>query len=165
MDKIDNDTAISAEVLKSIFIQLDNGELFRIKNMKLAGTIASNGYRLIKIKGRVYLAHRILWAINYGEWPSKELDHINGDKLDNRISNLRMVTRAQNNWNVKKKKNNTSGYKGIFLHKKSGKWYSTIRHSGKRYHLGYFSNIEDAIKERKNAEHKYHGQYCYGAKT
>jgi hypothetical protein len=139
----------------------ETGDLYWIISNKKAGSNASNGYMQIKIMQKVYCFHRVAWAIYYGEWPEQELDHINRDKKDNRIHNLRLSTRNENNWNISPKKNNTSGFIGVYLHKKTGKWYSTIRTGVKRINLGYFDKIEDAVLARKEAAKKYHGIFAY----
>lgn len=88
-----------------------------------------------------------------------ETDHINQDKLDNRRANLRVVTSAQNKWNVGKQAPNTSGYKGVtwnYMHKK---WYVRIRVDGQRVSLGYYISLQEAAKAYRTAELKYHGGF------
>lgn len=153
---------ISIDQLKQLLKYIpETGDLYWVDTGKVAGSDASNGYRQIKIMQKVYCFHRVAWAIHYGEWPEKELDHINRNKKDNTIQNLRLCNRKENNWNVSLKKNNTSGYTGVFLHKKSGRWFSTIRTGTKRINLGYFDNIKDAVIARNNAVKKYHGEFAY----
>jgi hypothetical protein len=92
--------------------------------------------------------------------PNEFVDHINGNPLDNRRSNLRIVTRSQNIANSKVRKDSTSGYKGISWNKSLKKWMSYIDSNKKRIHLGYYNNIADASVARKEAERTYHGQYA-----
>lgn len=101
--------------------------------------------------------HRLV--LNLQPNDGKRTDHKNRNRLDNRKENLRIATIAQNNQNCGKKPNNTSGYKGISWHKHHNKWISNIRYNGKRIHLGYFSNKEDAAATYKNAAIKYHGEF------
>jgi len=90
---------------------------------------------------------------------SNEIDHINGDKLDNRRENLRSATRSQNKMNSGKPKNNTSGYKGVCWYKRGNKWRAQIGINGKLKHLGYFEDKEEAAKAYKKAAEKYHGEF------
>lgn len=110
-----------------------------------------------------YRAHRIAWAIHHGEWPSGQIDHINGIKHDNRITNLRDVTNQENSRNSKKPKNNTSGCVGVCWNKSSSKWLARIANGMNAVHLGSFEDINEAIAARKAAEkkigfHKNHGR-------
>lgn len=91
----------------------------------------------------------------------KNIDHINGDKLDNRKINLRFCTTAENVRNVGIRSNNTSGVTGVSYSKREGKWKSNITYSGVVIRLGTFTNKEDAIKARKEAEEKYFGEFAY----
>lgn len=86
------------------------------------------------------------------------IDHINGNKLDNRKSNLRIATKSENNTNIKRKSNNTSGYTGVKA-TKSGKYVAQISFNNKRIHLGTYSTIEEAVQARHDAEIKYHGEW------
>jgi HNH endonuclease/AP2 domain len=126
----------------------------------IAGGVNKNGYRYVGIDGHLYFSHRIVWLIVHGEWPIPEIDHINGNKTDNRIGNLRVVTRSQNLSNRPKPRNNTSGVKGVCLHKPTGKWLARINARGISQHLGLFANIDDAAIAYKNAAFQLHGEYA-----
>ncbi|RKZ99884.1 MAG: hypothetical protein DRQ42_06770, partial [Gammaproteobacteria bacterium] len=111
---------LTQELVKELFDYVD-GKLIRIKvshknlNMflgKEAGHVSKFGYRLIKINGKTYRAHRLVFLYHKGYMP-EEVDHINGSKSDNRIENLRSANRQENQWNRKTGSNNTSGIKGI----------------------------------------------------
>ena len=119
-----------------------------------AGTICKEGYCKIQIFGKIYKRSRLAWLYVYGEFPVKHIDHINRDRLDDRISNLRDVSNLENNRN-KKYKPSSSGVTGVLWYKRNSKWVAKIRVEGKLLHLGYFYNLEDAIKVRKEAEIKY----------
>lgn len=86
----------------------------------------------------------------------KEIDHINRDKLDNRRSNLRIVTRNENQWNRGLSRNNRSGIKGVSFIQKCKKWYASIWYESKCYNLGLYENLEDAVIARKEAEGRMH---------
>lgn len=91
----------------------------------------------------------------------KQVDHINGNRFDNRKSNLRLATQTENNWNTCTRKDNTTGYKGVCYRPKFKDYVAYINVNGKRIHLKTYRNVEDAIKARKEAELKYHGDFAY----
>jgi hypothetical protein len=134
-----------------------------VKWLDEAGCIKSHGYRGVRINGKLYRAHRIIWAMHTGQWPEDELDHINGDRLDNRLENLRPVSCQENMRNAKRYCNNKSGVMGVYWHKAAGKWRAQIMVNGRQIHLGYFAAKEEAIAARKAAEtmygfHENHGR-------
>jgi hypothetical protein len=118
---------------------------------------AGNGkdYRRGSLDSTQFLAHRVAWALHYGEWPTDQIDHINGVKDDNRVVNLRAVNSQENSKNSKKSSKNTSGVSGVCWHRRYRKWLVGIKLDYKRKHLGYFDTIEEATKARKEAEVKY----------
>jgi len=114
-------------------------------------------YIQVGLKRKYYLIHRFIWAWhgNFLE-PNEDIDHIDGNSLNNCIENLRAVTRKQNNENTKTaNKNSKSGVKGVCWHKGTKKWHAHIRHNGKLMHLGYHKNIDDARDARIEGEKKY----------
>jgi len=129
---------------------------------KIAGTLTSLGYVIIRIDKKDYQAHRLAWLYEHGEYPTKQIDHINHIKDDNTICNLRVVSISDNQKNVKRRVDNTSDVTGVYFNKLESKWVASISSRGKRIHLGYFIEKKDAIKARKHAEkiycfHKNHG--------
>jgi hypothetical protein len=132
-----------------------------IKVGTVAGRLKSNGYAYISVGGRSYRAHRLVWFYNFGEWPKSELDHINGIKNDNRLCNLREVTRSQNMQNCGKYLNNTSGFKGVSWNKQSNKWKAQICISGKHKHLGSFDTPEEASIAYQLAAKELHGEFLH----
>lgn len=108
--------------------------------------------------------HHLAWCIFYGEWPDPSLviDHINGNARDNRIVNLRLVTSAENSKNSKLSRANTSGYQGVYLDRRNGRWIACIHKNNKRIALGVFGRKEDAIEARKEAEKKYNYHENHG---
>jgi hypothetical protein len=119
-------------------------------------------YHVGNIMRRVYLAHRVAWAMHYGEWPEGVIDHINGDGLDNRISNLRSVGAAENGKNAKLSKNNRSGVPGVSI-TREGNWKARIGHNMASITIGTFKTFDEAVAARRNAErelgyHPNHGR-------
>ena len=109
----------------------------------------------IKILGKNRIAHKIAWFMYYGYWPKNQIDHINGNPLDNRIENLRDVCIQDNHRNKSRFCSNTSGVTGVSWNNKKKKWIASIRTGPKPTYLGSFINKEDAIAARKEAEIKY----------
>ena len=126
----------------------------------IAGTTHVKGYRQIRIDGILYMAHRVAWMMTYGCWPAGQLDHINGDKADNRITNLREATNGQNKANTfKAQKNSISGIKGVHQWR-SDRWTAQIRADGKRYYLGSFKTPEEARMAYADAAARYFGEFA-----
>lgn len=126
-------------------------------------TIGKNGYLSSRVGGKNIYAHQAAWVIIHSSWPSGDIDHINGDRADNCILNLRDVTRSENSKNAKKSSANTSGVTGVVWHKGASKWASQIMVSGKNIYLGLFDDIHEAATARRSAErefgfHENHGR-------
>lgn len=113
------------------------------------GTDDGSGYVNTRIGGVGYRAHRLAWALHYGEWPDLHIDHINGVRSDNRISNLRLATSEINNRNAKRRCDNKSGVSGV--RQKGAVWEANIRVNGKQKFLGRFSSLEAAAQARRAA--------------
>lgn len=113
------------------------------------------GYRQGCILGRRKEAHRVIWALHYGEWPTGEIDHVNGVRDDNRIANLRHVSRAGNQRNKKRQANNTSGAPGIYFDKPTKSWRAQITVNRVRMHIGLYATFDEAVAARKAAEARY----------
>ncbi len=129
---------------------------------KVAGCINSQGYVVVVINAKIHNAHRIMWAIYHGEYPKHNIDHINGNRTDNRICNLRDVSNKENLRNQKLRVGNKSGSHGVYRMRDCDRWSAEIRVDGKKIHLGLFKNRLDAIEARKKAEkdngyHENHG--------
>ena len=123
----------------------------------IAGKHDSYGYRQISVGNKPILAHRMAWLFVFGEWPLGEIDHTNGVRDDNRITNLRVVTRAENMHNASPvRKNNTSGFKGVGWVARLGKWRAGIRLAGVKKHLGYFTSPEEAYEAYAAAKRELH---------
>jgi len=115
-------------------------------------------YRIGFVFKKKVTAHRLAWALHFGEWPKGLIDHINHNGLDNRIENLRDVDVSSNNRNTSLRKDSTSGVAGVSWDRSQSKWIAQININRKRVHLGSFVSIEDAIKARTDAasENGYH---------
>jgi hypothetical protein len=121
--------------------------------------LETHGYMTGRIDRVFFKAHRLIWAMTYGEWPDGEIDHINGNRADNRISNLRVVSRSGNMRNTAARSDNTSGEPAIVWHKGGKKWMVRV---GDKY-VGLFSSMDDAIVARnrtwaKMGYHPNHGR-------
>ncbi len=129
------------------------------KKGEIAGAIC-NGYWRVKIDKKQNLSHRVIWLMTYGRYPAEFIDHANGIRSDNRLSNLREATRAQNSWNQGRTPLNTSGHKGIVWHKRECKWHAVIKVHQKATHLGSFSSKEDAVAAYAEAAVRLHGEFA-----
>jgi hypothetical protein len=124
---------------------------------KDAGQSAKGKYLAMKFNYRIYYLHRVAWMLMTGEWPENEVDHINGDKSDNRFCNLRSATRAQNARNKAVTSASKTGVTGVCFRPLKGKWDANITVMNKQVHLGRFATMEAAIEARKDAELHYYG--------
>lgn len=124
----------------------------------IAGRINHHGYWQVRINGRSYQAHRIAWAHVHGAWPLADIDHINGVKDDNRIANLRDVSRATNTENQRRarKDNKSTGVLGVTVHKPSGLFVAFITVARKQRNLGYFKTVEEASQAYLRAKRDMH---------
>ncbi len=127
-----------------------------------AGSYDKDGYLIIKINKKAYKAHRLAWKYIYGNYPIGNVDHINQNRADNRICNLRDVNHSTNMKNQKKRKDNKSGTSGVIWNSKTNRWRARITVDSKKIHLGYFGLYNEAVNARKNAEilygfHENHG--------
>jgi hypothetical protein len=126
---------------------------------KPAGSIHKTGYRHITWKNKVYKTHRLIFMLHHGYLPP-EIDHINGDRQDNRIENLRPANRSENQCNRFALANNTSGYPGVSWHKKSKAWCVRVMKNGRTVVQQYFKDLELAGLVAVEARSLYHGQYA-----
>lgn len=110
----------------------------------VAGTISKDGYVKVWINQKSYMAHRLAWLYVYGEFPNSVIDHINGDRSNNQIVNLRSCSVKQNSQNQKIRKNNTSGFKGVHWDGKKLGWVAQAQDNGKRKSIGLYLSAEDA---------------------
>lgn len=157
-----------AEIKELLAYDADTG-LFRWRRKiadrtvvgEVAGTL-SHGYVTIKIRVARYLAHRLAWAFSHGEMPSKfvDIDHINGNRSDNRIANLRLATRGENLRNTPLRRDNTSGTKCVSWSKERNKWIVKIGVDCRYVHVGYFEDKAEAVAAYRAAAVRLHGEYA-----
>lgn len=125
---------------------------------KIAGSVMSNGYVHISIDNHPYKAHRLAIIYCHGECDAETIDHINGIKTDNRLSNLRIASFGENHSNKSAQKNNKLGIKGVRLYK--GKYVAQINKDGRRYYLGSFDTVDEAIKAHRKAAEQLQGKFA-----
>ena len=112
-------------------------------------------YRLISIDSKRYVEHRVIWFLVTGKLPVNDIDHIDGNGLNNKIKNLRDVTRAENNKNFKLGKRNKSGFIGVHFDKSKGRYKAEIGVNSKTKFIGYFDTAKEANEARKKESAKY----------
>jgi hypothetical protein len=159
----DKYSTLTQDLLKELFDYKD-GELYwklkpaiRVSIGDIAGSLSSNGYKQVYVNSKPYLNHRIIFAMHNGFFP-KQIDHIDGNPLNNKIENLREVTNTQNAYN--KKCINKYGIKGISLHKKTGKYHVRLTTNGKQMSFGLYEKIEDAKNAAIKARQELHGEFA-----
>jgi hypothetical protein len=128
------------------------GVFTRARGYSKVGRVATKGYIQISVAGYRYMAHRLAWLYVHGDWPQGQIDHINQNKTDNRIENLRVVSNKQNQENVTMWAHNKSGRRGVRWSQCIGKWIAEIIQHKKKIHLGAFETIIDAVAARIKAE-------------
>lgn len=134
----------------------------KMKAGSVAGCLNASGYRRIKVGNITLLAHRIAWLLHTGNWPDIEIDHKNRNKDDNRIENLRLATRRQNELNKGPLKNNTTGFKNVmFCPKRRKPWQAKVRdNAGVQRHVGFFKTPEEAHAAFAAEAIRLHGEFA-----
>lgn len=126
---------------------------------KAAGRAHRTGYVTIKLNGEEHAAHRLIWLMMTGSWPEHDVDHIDGDRSNNRWDNLRAATRRQNAVNAKVRGNNTSGVTGVSYSRTQGIWIASIKAEGGRNVFKQFEDKEAAISWRREQEAIWYGEF------
>jgi HNH endonuclease/AP2 domain len=124
---------------------------------QVAGSVNVWGYVQIKIGGKNYQGHRLAWFYVHGVWPEHEIRHVNDNRQDNRIANLKEITGLQIVLSHPLRRDNTSGYKGVTFCRTTGRWQAILFANGKRAHLGRFDTKEEAYKAYCEAGRKRYG--------
>jgi hypothetical protein len=127
---------------------------------KAAGYVSTGGYRLISVGQKEIQAHRLAWAIQTGAFPEGPMDHINGDRLDNRWANLRAATFRQNAQNRRIRSDNTTGAKGVSFNRTTGRYRAYIYVKGRQVVLGHFDTVEAASEAYAQGAHKHFGAFA-----
>jgi hypothetical protein len=160
----DNKPQLSQSDVRKLFGYDANG-LFRLTASpnavegKRSHKIHRDGYKGFRVNGTVYGEHRLVWLYHFGVMPAL-IDHINGDRADNRVENLRVATPSQNICNSRLAKNNTSGAKGVIWAKDRNQWRARIVSCGVRKWLGSFNSYEEACKTVDNARKELHKDFA-----
>lgn len=123
---------------------------------RVVGSPNRLGYLTVNVCGAVRLLHRVIFVLMTGEWPSAEVDHINGDRSDNRWKNLRLATSAQQQQNITVKSHNMTGLLGVSWRPRKKSYFARIRVCGRVTNLGYFDTPEEAHQAYLNAKRELH---------
>lgn len=155
---------VSKEIIeKHLDFDCDSGVFFCKKTGFEAGTVTHDGYIRVSIKSKKFTAHRLAWVMYYGELPSKDIDHIDHDKRNNKKENLRLVSSKENARNKKLSLLSSTGVSGVSWLKRGSRWRVTIRGGSERIQVGEFNDFFEAVCARKSAEkqfnyHENHGK-------
>jgi len=153
----------TAEDISAVFYyDEDMGALFRRDTGQLARTPHHQGYWQVSFDCRTHMEHRLIWVLVNGDIPKDlTIDHKNGDKRDNRISNLRLATREQQLRNIPRHRDNKTGFKGVMrTSAKSPSYVSTIYYNKKNHYLGRYKTPEEAHEAYCKAAHKFFGEFA-----
>lgn len=152
------------QVLERLIYDSSTGKFIHKTNSVLrkagdeAGYLDPRGFRVIRILGTLYYAHRVAWLVVYGSWPKLQIDHRDRNKDNNRIKNLREATDSQNRMNSVHAFG-VSGIRGVCFNKRKGRWSARIKKNGRQFHLGYFINPEEAGRAYRKARKQLFGEF------
>lgn len=153
---------VQEEMRRRLSYDKDTGAVIWVVGRKAGQQIfnkSCQGYLRLKIAGKNYYLHRVCWFLHHGEWPTEWIDHINGNKSDNRLENLRVVSSSQNSANRPLAVNNTTGYKGVVYRKAFNKYLVRVG-ANPRTIVGYFESLEEAARAYNEAAKELYGEYA-----
>ena len=155
----DQNFTLTQEYLLSIFDYKDGNLYWKKRNQKQAGCSSGENYRRITLKNKTYREHRLIFLMHHGYLP-EFIDHIDGNKSNNLIENLREATHQQNQWNRPVSKNSKTKIKGVCFHKASNRWIAQCSLNSKVNYLGIYITIEEAQKAVENFRFLNHGEFA-----
>ena len=148
-----------------LFYNSETGKLYykvskggRVKAGEEVGSIGGTGYLNVKIRGVKYRVHRVIWALVYKEKPPAIIDHEDGNKQNNKLTNLRVATKSQNSHSSKLRHNNSTGFAGLTYHKRSKSWFTKIVKDGILYGK-YFKSKDKAISHLVCRRRELYGEF------
>ena len=148
---------LTADMVNEL-LEYKDGDLFW-KNGKKAGTLSKHGYISVGINKKYYKAHRLIWLMHYGQNPKGTIDHIDQNKSNNRIENLRDCSESENRMNQKAYKSNTSGFKGVSFNKNAN-LYTAYAGKGSKKYCAYFKEKSDAVEFSELLRNELHGKFA-----
>ena len=168
-------SALTQEYLKSVLDYDANTGIFRWKRRigpyssqfngrhagKMAGIKAWNGYILIHVAGRLHRAHRLAWFYIHGRMPEDDIDHIDGDRANNALANIRCANRSENLANSWRESDNTSGFKGVSWRDRKKPWVAHIKHMGRSRYIGSFYLAEEAHAAYQEEAKRIWGEFAF----
>lgn len=158
-----NNFTLTQDALLNMFEYRD-GHLFwkinkrRVLSGKKAGCIRNDGYVVVRLRQKQYAAHRIIFMMHNG-WLPDHVDHIDCNRLNNKIENLRAATKSENLRNACKHHDKGAGPKGVYWNKKSKKWQANLYIDGKLQHLGLFDDLDTATLVVMETRERVHGDF------
>ena len=163
--------ALTVERIEELFrIDLVKGKLWHKGRSiggqpkgRRAGYVAKHGYRIICIDYVDYFEHNLIWFLAYGQWPPSgvEVDHINRIRKENQLRNLRLGSRSLNNANMRLRRDNKAGYRGVHFNKEKNKFCAQVTKDGKTKSLGYFTTAEEAARAAAKVRQELFGEFAY----
>jgi HNH endonuclease/AP2 domain len=155
---------ITQKLLQELFEYRDGDLYWKVvrkgtKKHKKAGTLNSQGYLQTQINGKIYKNHRLIF-IMFNDWQPEQIDHIDQNKLNNKIENLRPATNAENARNTKVRCTSQSGIKNVRWDKRRNKWQVRLKHEGKEKHIGYFNDLKLAEQTAIESRKFYYGEFA-----
>lgn len=147
-----NERVAISDLRSRIMVNSDTGEIFWVSTGRPAGSRRPDGYIRLNVSGATVMAHRAIWAWVNGAWPRLFLDHIDGNRQNNSISNLREVTEAESQKNLGVYKTNKSGFPGVYWSKANSRWMATVQINRRRVYVGCFVSAHEAFEARLKAQ-------------